>query len=1000
MNVSADAPASDFSSPIGRLTLVALLHAFGRSLRVVGFFQLYASLKTVYESEVVREGSEFTHTFRMGLQAIVGDITTEAAKSKIETLSGELIPLLRRLDSGHPLVSSQWRTVISSFSDLIQAIGADKEIYLRPRTMPGSGSIRWLRLQKATPKESELEALRGTDPDLYERTRKSEEQRLLVREAIKARIVADGMVPDTRLIMGRPMNIGINPAGEVTVYDEDGFVGLVPDFMDKVRASNSSLEALRRVNPIGGDYLTRLDPLRKYPSEVVDAIEGPTTFVALTDDSKKNIALTRIYPTKMLGVDQVVVSGRFKGFRVPELVNAAGRQIEGSVHYFNPDTMRITKRELKNSDGSISIGKTLEPYVTLDRGKLLLRISGQMNFAPVRQAVSRLPLADLEKVKDSRLQLWRFEAKDFGAIRDALGSVALSNTAAKFLQNYFEELTRAEQAAESGDLSKYDEKALGLQVPIRHHVKKAVAWLDANGSQGICALDTGMGKTVTAIATIQNLRRKGAKGRFLFVCEKDLLGNLPKEIYKFLPREKADELMGLVDSTTYLRFSAARSVDPNYGDDYVAIFFDEAHLRLKKKSSKAYKTAVAIKCKHKIMMTASPQVRSPAEVFTMASVSKGLDLNTPEGRKIEVGFINRFCEVVGGRVVGIKQSDPAIAREFRTWVKRNLFHENKRSGTGEAQLGTLDQETEAISMPPILEEAYRSTMREILAGLQDIAAQRFSGDLALAVESAKMSLRGPLARLTALSDTPDRLVPGSPNPKLDRASQLVERHISGRTLLFTESKELASDTYKRMQKEFPGKSHAVGFVGVIVLFKGATGEEVKFTPRVYTDPDTGRKVPKEEWKTHVLSKIIQRDPTVSTMVLTGSYAVGQNLQSFGTVIHLDRDTWSNETMKQRTARAWRSGNLDPVNEYTLDLVYSAPDGGVQGDVTLDEIRKAIQNIDARLFQEVVLDSQTERLGLEWLEIKKQKSSLHQLDRKMVERALSPYAKQLGLQESR
>lgn len=990
---------SEATAPIGRVSLLALLRAFGRNTRVIEFLDLYGKLKDVYDAEEIPEDANFVYTFRIGLQELAKQVTTPEARNRIEAHSAELIALLRRLDSGSAITSTQWRVLINDYSDIIQALGADKEVYLRPRAMPGTGPVRWLRLQKATPKEAELEALRGTDPELYERTRKSEEQRLIVREAIKARIVADGMKPDTRLIMGRPMNIGVDAAGQVTVYDEDGFVGLVPDFMDKVRKMNEALEELRRVNPIGGSWQTRLDPFRKYKPEVVDASESPVSFVAMSDDPNKQISLTRIYPTKIVNGEQVVSAGRFKGFWVPELVNAAGRQVEGSVHYYDPDTMRIKKREMKNPDGSVSINKTLEPYITLDRGKLLLRISGEVKFAPVRQAMAKLPLPDLERIKDSRLQLWRFEAKDFGAVRDVLGSVALSYTAAKFLQAYFDDLTRAEQAAESGDLSKYDETALGLQVPIRHHVKKAVAWLDANGSQGICALDTGMGKTVTAIATIQNLRRKGERGRFLFVCEKDLLGNLPKEIYKFLPLAQADELMQLVDLTTYLRFGQSRDIDPTYGDNYVAIFFDEAHMRLKKKTSKAHKAATSVKSKHKVLMTASPQVRSPLEVFTMAAVAKGIDLNTPAGRRIEAGFIARFCETVGGRVVGVKQSDPSIAREFRTFIKRNLFYEDKRSGVGEAKLGNLSQEVEAVTMPEDIEVAYREVMSELLKGLKEVAAQRFEGDVALAVESAKVSLRGPLAKLTRLSDTPDRVVPGATNPKLDRATQLVDRHITGRTLLFTESKDLAADTFERMKKTYPGKSHALGLVGSIILFNGATGEHVKFTSRVYSDPDTGRKVPKEEWKTHVLSKIIQRDPTISTLTLTGSYAVGQNLQSFGNVIHLDRDDWSNEVMKQRTARAWRAGNLDPVNEYTLDLVYSEPDGGVQGDMTLDEIRKTIQSIDARLFQEVVLDSQSERLGLEWLEMKKQKSSLHQLDRKMVERAMSPYAKQLGQQES-
>ena len=59
----------------------------------------------------------------------------------------------------------------------------------------------------------------------------------------------------------------------------------------------------------------------------------------------------------------------------------------------------------------------------------------------------------------------------------------------------------------------------------------------------------------------------------------------------------------------------------------------------------------------------------------------------------------------------------------------------------------------------------------------------------------------------------------------------------------------------------------------------------------------------------------------------------------------------------------------------------------------------IQGIDAELFDRVIVDSQVEKLGEEWLQIKKERSALHVIDRKMMERALSPYASQLGQQET-
>jgi hypothetical protein len=132
---------------------------------------------------------------------------------------------------------------------------------------------------------------------------------------------------------------------------------------------------------------------------------------------------------------------------------------------------------------------------------------------------------------------------------------------------------------------------------------------------------------------------------------------------------------------------------------------------------------------------------------------------------------------------------------------------------------------------------------------------------------------------------------------------------------------------------------------------------------------------------------------VATATLTSTYAVGQNLQMFSTVVHLDRDTWNSETMKQRTARAWRAGQESAVEERTLDVTYS--DTKKKGDQTLDDVRKVIQDMDSALFDEVVVDSQAEVLGVEWHNMKKNESALHEVNKRMLEMAMSPYAANLA-----
>lgn len=1008
-------------APIARQALLRILRAFGRSPLVVDFFTLYGDLKDVFDSGAPAEGTEFFGRLRRSANMIDSRLENDATRARLAQKMGEINPLLRRIDGGQDLPSSQWRRIIQGYSDMIQSAAADKEVFLTQRRLPGTGPVRWIRLQKSSAREEATEKLRREDPELYERTLKSREQRRLINEQIKERIVRDGMVPEVRTIMSRPVNVGVNAddADELLVYDDDGQVLLVDEFIEKIRERRRQQKGLLNINvpSVGGKASADLDKYRSVPDETIAAaIEDgtPVEYISLTDDPDKDTALTRIYPVIDLGGRQVVSAGRFRGIWVSDLVNAAGRQIEGSVYYLEPRTLRITRREVVRPGGSVDVRQQREPYVTVDGDKLYLRVYLGREYTQTRRRLRNLAKAvpTVDYVEGSRSAAYTFEPKDFASIRQQVGGMALSGRASKLLQEYFEELSKAEQAANAENLSRYSSDSLGIKLPLRVHTKRALAWLDANGNKGICALDTGMGKTVTSIAAMQNLIKKGVaddegNGRFLYVCETALMGNLPSEIFKFLPEPEARALLDRVDVISYARFNRARGADDTFGDDYVAIYFDEAHLKMGKKSKSSYKTTVGCKCPRKVLMTASPMGKSPKEVLTLASVALGIDLNTREGQAFERKFLARFAESIGGRVVGITQ-DPTAARDFRVWVKRVLFFADKRDvAEEEAQLEDLRQEVVAVTMPESIEEPYREAMREVLELLKPLVGLKYDPkderSFPLAAEEISRRISRPLGTLTKLSDTPNRVLPGAPNPKLEVATNLIRNSVgTGRTLLFTDSADFATDTYKQMQADFPARGHVVGYSGYI-LYVSPTGEETKFTPRRYIDPSTGRKTDRDEWKTHVLTKILglgtkQTDYDVMTCVLTGTYSVGQNLQSFGTVIHLDRDNWSSETMKQRTARAWRSGNKKPVDEYTLDLVYPDAVADADADQTLDEIRRVIQEIDANLFDRVVLDSQVEKLGEEWLSIKKQRSQMHVIDRRMMERALSPYASQLGQQE--
>lgn len=1079
------------------------------------------------EDNVARD--DWFRRFQRALLQMEMEVDGEPSVNAIDDKGNEIKPLLRRLGSQGKLSTNLWRRLIPAYSDLLRTLVADKDLYWAPRAIPGRDGVRWVQLRNASPKQRVVEQVRRDDPALFERLQMSKNQRSSMDDKINKRIGKMGLESGRQRIRGRFIQVGVDPAlidnevvvretyrepdprnprkkirksrtytlsreealerlddpsvvaslpsEAVMVFDDDGSVASREDFTAKVDQVNDAYKGLSKINQLvrkkkrGGGY-AYIDPeeLRSVSRAEFEEAFGrnpkPDEYVALTDDPYKSTALTKIYPVKEYRGKQIVTAGRFKGYYVSDLVNRAGRLIEGSSTYYNPATGELDRREVTNEDGSVNVRKITEPYVTVDRGKLLLTLErGDGRNTLLRQSVRQLtkvvPSITYDKGTDNRV--FRFDPKDFAAIREAIGAMALSNAASRMLQKYFDKLAKAERATSEQSIKRYSKEKLGLTVNLRQQQAQAVAWLDANDNTGICALDTGVGKTGVAVATMQNLRRKDdvmkeGNGRFLFVCKRALAGNLPKEIYKFVAGAQADELVEMTDIVTYFTFSKNRDKDENWGDDYVAIFFDEAHERLKKKESAFYKKISACKAKRKILLTASPMVRSPKEVFTLASVANGVDLNTKEGRTALRKFTSRFAETVGGRVVGIKrvddstfayknyvraeeeagrvplsreewpgQVDPIVTRDFNSWVKSNLFYADKRDVMDEEgkkleELNVL--EPEAVNMTPEVEKVYRRTMKDVIKALREVTKKKYKGDQALAIEAAKVKLRRELALLTRLSDVPNLVIPGQPNPKIDRAEEILDQ-VSGRTILFTDSPDMANATFDQLGKT-PGKGTAMALSDGIFM-KPAVGETIRFTAKKYPDFDkrAGRgrgfllkyengmakvvrnenprvvgfhRAKKDAWKVIVLQKIIQRDPTINTLTLTGTYAVGQNLQKFTNVIHLDRDDWSNETMKQRSARAWRAGQSEVVNEYTIDTVYQDAVSNDDADKTLDQIRKIIQEMDADLFNEVVLESQVARLGEEWAEVKKQRSMLHQVDRKMMERALSPYASQMGRQE--
>jgi len=617
-------------------------------------------------------------------------------------------------------------------------------------------------------------------------------------------------------------------------------------------------------------------------------------------------------------------------------------------------------------------------------------------------------------------------------------------------------------------------------------------------------------------------------GRFLFVCPTSLRGNIKKELRAMLSDPKV--MLDRVDVLSYHQFSGAsksgnvpralRSIpfwkgrmargkqagrtkaamaytskkawDPAL---YAGIFFDEAQA-MKNPSNGASQAALKLHHPRKICLTASPMERNPMEAYVLAAITNntplfGQSIEAKDNRKEMRRFKERFCEVVGGRIVGIKQ-DPLVQRDLHTWVKRNIFHADK-TDVKEYKLPKPTVTDTPVEMPPQVEAIYRdvtSGFATVMEGAARKFRERKKTDAYGDRQAEKVFSRAlaPIIKLlTEMANRPAKALRdvafaiekgylpdfvdanGDPrplpknflavlkkwqtsytpadlegmansigNPKIAAAEETIaaklERAQGSRALLFSDDREMCMEAGQHLASTLAG-THVVALNDAIHFFRGGAELtklvyplDLNLLNKLVKDPEKRKAILAEtggvsvlqlpfvkkaykkhpalpgkqgvhqtyladDWQQFVLKEIVNPDPSIATATLLGkTYMYGHNLQSFNTVIHLDRDSWNSESMKQRTARAWRQGQEQVVDEVNLDLTYAGDDGGVprnENDITLDQIRRSFQEMDGAIFDRIIKDAQIIALGAEWEGVKKRDASNWNLNHKVTELMTSP-----------
>lgn len=880
------------------------------------------------------------------------------------------------------------------------------------------------------------------------------------------------------------------------------------------------------------------------PDGNVQAVE----FRALTDDkAAQNKRGTRIYATRRDIYGQpVVVDGRFKGFYLDDLVNQQGRLVEGTAYDIDPNKSGIPVAfETLEEDGSLRLSMVnKEPYVTVNsQGKLLIKIpfvgGGRGTKDPfslarakmagmastpdrivfekdpsgkrkkkeipgsVRGTIFAVPKATEEEATNT---LFTFEPQDFARVRSAVGGMCMSSEAAKKIRDYFNQQARIEDSTRKENLKSYSldriggfkvtyqvDPETGEQVPVYpigdllEKQKEALSWIEAKGYKGLAALDTGVGKTLLCISTMQKMTRDGVAGadtRFLYVCPAPLLGNFPLEVQKFMTDVAARDLLDRVDRMSYEEFElkvnggkravkvklpgsekkirqqdpvTGKSVwvpvlgterevyakgadgkriyeqfeaDPELSKKYAAVFFDEAQALVKDENDKFSVAAQKFDHPRKVLLTASPMEDDPDQLYIGVAITNNQKISkkaagipagskelTPAQKEL-AAFRRRFCQRVGGRTIGIQDDaakDPTKRQDFNAWVKNGMYFADKRTvSEPKFKLTDLKEENVSLTMEPEVETAYRKASQGIAKLLKLMVAVfrdnkqlgKAERDLVARYEAEFKKYRKQLDMLANYPDevinpkTGQKMFPEAVSTKVTKSTEIAtEKFKDGkRTLLFTDDDKLAVKTAIKMSQSMPDIGIAVALKSKVVVYQ--TGKVLNNPkgvvvqgPQIFTDKIpyknvNGDPVPREEWASHVLRNVIGGDPTIAALILTKPYALGQNLQMFSTVIHLDRDNFSSEMMKQRQARAWRTGQKEPVEEYTLDVVYD--DAKSKEDPTLDEVRKYIQEMQENLFNDIVHKSRETTIGEEWRGMYETQASLVAVNKKLFELAVAPY----------
>jgi hypothetical protein len=343
--------------------------------------------------------------------------------------------------------------------------------------------------------------------------------------------------------------------------------------------------------------------------------EAPRSRTIKEGSGMEAMGITRSFSVMKVMINGVekdlIVKGRYAGYTLDTVVNMEGRFLEGGYIQNGTRKELYEDRIIVNEDGiktfdmnetGARTSRLIEPYITVDdkgTGLVLGLPSGNestsdrqlmTDLAKKNSLVTRVVPDGLRGKAAGAFAFYLFPPSEYEMVKETLGSVALSRPASDLLESYYAKLQNIEKSTSEENVVRFTPEALGgfierlpnnRRFSLNNKQLEAISYLDASGMQGVVALDTGVGKTLTTVASIKNAINQEMVGglperRFLFVSPSRLVGNLKKEIKAFMVEGGEEQTLadGTKDTVPNWKEIMLSRVDEMSYDDYLAKFMD------------------------------------------------------------------------------------------------------------------------------------------------------------------------------------------------------------------------------------------------------------------------------------------------------------------------------------------------------------------------------------------------------------------------------------------